>query len=31
MKLPAIFKNLNKRERYGILLAAGVIGYKLLD
>ena len=26
MKLPAIFKNLNKRERYGILLAAGVIG-----
>ena len=26
MKLPTIFKNLNKRERYGILLAAGVIG-----
>jgi general secretion pathway protein M len=25
MKLPAIFKNLNKRERYGIMLAAGVI------
>ena len=26
MKLPAIFKNLNKRERYGIMLAAGAIG-----
>ncbi len=26
MKLPAIFKNLNKRERYGIMLATGVIG-----
>jgi general secretion pathway protein M len=25
MKLPAILKNLNKRERYGIMLAAGVI------
>jgi general secretion pathway protein M len=25
MKLPAIFKNLNKRERYGVMLAAGVI------
>ncbi len=25
MKLPAIFKNLNKRERYGIMLGAGVI------
>ena len=25
MKLPAIFNNLNKRERYGIMLAAGVI------
>ena len=26
MKLPAFFKNLNKRERYGVMLAAGVIG-----
>ena len=26
MKLPAILKNLNKRERHGIILAAGVIG-----
>jgi len=26
MKLPAIFKNLNKRERYGIMLTAGAIG-----
>ena len=26
MKLPAFFKNLNKRERYGVILAAGVIG-----
>jgi len=25
MKLPALLKNLNKRERYGIMLAAGVI------
>ena len=30
MKLPTIFKNLNKRERYGILLAAGVIGIFIL-
>jgi general secretion pathway protein M len=26
MKLPAFFKNMNKRERYGVILAAGVIG-----
>ena len=26
MKLPAFLKNLNKRERYGVILAAGVIG-----
>ena len=25
MKLPAILKNLNRRERYGVMLAAGVI------
>ena len=25
MRLPAIFKNLNRRERYGIMLAAGAI------
>ena len=30
MKLPAIFKNLNKRERYGIMLAAGAIGIFLI-
>jgi len=30
MKLPAIFKNLNKRERYGIMLAAAVIGLFLM-
>jgi len=26
MKLPVFLKNLNKRERYGVILAAGVIG-----
>ena len=26
MKLPAQFKKLNKRERYGIMVAAGVVG-----
>ena len=30
MKLPAILKNLNRRERYGILLAAGAIGIFLI-
>ena len=30
MKLPAIFKNLNRRERYGIMLAAGAIGIFLI-
>jgi general secretion pathway protein M len=30
MKLPVIFKNLNKRERYGIMLAAGAIGIFLI-
>jgi general secretion pathway protein M len=30
MKLPAILKNLNKRERYGIMLAAGVIAIFLI-
>ena len=30
MKLPAIFKNLNRRERYGVLLAAGAIGFFLI-
>lgn len=30
MKLPAILKNLNRRERYGIMLAAAVIGLFLI-
>jgi len=30
MKLPAIFKNLNKRERLGIMLAAAAIGLFLI-
>jgi general secretion pathway protein M len=30
MKLPAIFKNLNKRERLGMMLATGVIGIFLI-
>jgi general secretion pathway protein M len=30
MKLPAILKNLNKRERYGVMLAAGAIGIFLI-
>jgi general secretion pathway protein M len=30
MKLPAILKNLNRRERYGVMLAAGVIVIFLL-
>jgi general secretion pathway protein M len=30
MNLPAILKNLNKRERYGIMLAAGVIALFLI-
>jgi general secretion pathway protein M len=30
MKLPTILKNLNKRERYGVMLAAGVIGMFLI-
>ena len=30
MKLPAILKNLNRRERYGIMLAAAVIGIFLI-
>jgi len=31
MKLPAILKNLNRRERYGIMLAAGAIGIVLIS
>jgi len=31
MKLPAILKNLNRRERYGIMLAAGAIGFVLIS
>ncbi|MEE4261659.1 MAG: type II secretion system protein GspM [Desulfobacteraceae bacterium] len=30
MRLPAIFKNLNKRERYGIMLAAAAIGIVII-
>ena len=30
MKLPAIFKNLNKRERLGTMLATGVIAFFLI-